>query len=81
MNSDTYETAEQLANESGAIKLCSICGTEIYSCDEEADRRTYGKATNEWKARVREFRSMGREEVMKLVESVLNDAPTKCRCF
>ena len=81
MNSDTYETAEQLARESGAIKPCSICGGDLYAEDSEADQMTYARATNAWKARVRGFRSMSREEVVELVRSVLIDAPITCSCL
>ena len=80
MNSDSYETAEQLAKESGAIKGCSLCGGDLYAEDGEADQMTYARATNAWKAGDRGFRSMSRQEVVDLVKSVLDDAPITCSC-
>ena len=80
MNSDTYETAERLARESGAIKPCSICSSDLYAEDGEADQMTYARATNAWKARARGFRGMSREEVVELVKGVLDDAPITCSC-
>ena len=80
MNSDTYETAEQLAKESRAIIPCPICGNDLYAEDGEADQMTYARATAAWKAGDRGFRSMSREEVMHLVKGVLEDAPTTCSC-
>lgn len=81
MNSDTCETAEQLAREAGAIKPCSICGDDLHAEDGKADQMTYARATNAWKSGVRGFRSMPREEVMDLVKSVLDDAPITCSCL
>ena len=80
MNNDTYETAEQLAKESGAVKSCSVCGSGLYAWDGEADQMTYARATNAWKEGVRGFRSMSRKEVTHLIKSVLDDASTTCNC-
>ena len=79
MNSDTMETAEQCAKDAGAIVSCSIChGYHISAGDDDAERATYARATEEWKAGVRGFRGMSREDVMGVVKSVLQDANFKC---
>ena len=77
MNSDTCETVEQLAKESGAIIPCPICGSDLYAEDGEADEATCARATVAWKAR---GRGMPRMEMIHLVRSVLEDAPTTCSC-
>ena len=79
MNSDTMETAEQIAKDNGAIVACPICGSyDICADDDEADRMTYAQATNDWRAGVRGFRGMSREDVMGVVKSVLDDALISC---
>lgn len=79
MNSDTVETATQIAREAGAIETCKICGSsDIYMYNEDSDKIAYGSATNSWKEGVRGFRGMDREEVMSLIKSVLDDASSSC---
>ena len=79
MNSDTMETAIQLAKDTGSILSCQACaGYDLRAHDADAERRTYARATEAWKSGDRGFRRMEREEVMGIVKSVLNDALIKC---
>ena len=79
MNSDTIETAEQLARDAGAIVPCPVClGYDVRAYDDDADRMTYAQATNAWKDGDRGFRNMSREEVLSVVKSVLDSALIKC---
>ncbi len=79
MNSDTMEIAEQCAKDAGAIVPCATCGnSDVSAGDAEAESGAYARATNEWKAGGRGFRSMSREEVMGVVKLVLQDANIEC---
>ena len=79
MNSDTAETAEQIAKDADAIVKCWACGSYyVYADDSEADRIAYAQATEAWKSGGRGFRTMSREEVMDIVKSVLDDAFVDC---
>ena len=79
MNSHTMETVERCAKEAGAIVPCSLCGGyDVYAEDEEADRMTYARATNTWKAGNSGFRGMVREQVVAVVKQFLESADDFC---
>jgi len=79
MNSDTQETATQIAKDAGAIIPCPTClANDIYAGNDDAERKAYAMATNAWKAGERGFRGMTREEVMQAIKSAIVDANHKC---
>ena len=79
MNSDTVESAIQLAKDTGSILSCPVCGHyDLRAHDDNAEHRTYARATEAWKRRDRGFRGMEREDVMHVVKSVLDDAFIEC---
>lgn len=78
MNSDTIESALQIAKDAGAIVNCSSCGHyELRADDYDAECRAYAQATKAWKSVIRGFRGMEREDVMDSIKAAL-DVPIKC---
>jgi hypothetical protein len=50
MNSDTFETAEQCAKDTGVIVSCDIChDCNLSAGDGDTEKTAYGHATNVWK--------------------------------
>jgi len=81
VDSDTMEAAVQCCKDAGAIKKCPGCGEyDVSAGDDAAERNAYARATNQWKAGVRGFRGMSREEVLDEVKSALQDAGECPRC-
>ena len=81
MNSDTRETATDLAKQAGAIIQCPICFEyEVSAGDEAAHKKAYALATNAWKSEVRGFRGMDRQQVVDLMQTTLDGAADCPRC-
>jgi hypothetical protein len=82
MDSHTRELGERCVKDAGAIVNCPLCGEPGISAESgDAERRAYALATTAWKANDRGFRGMARGEVVKLIKSILREAPTDCpRC-
>ncbi len=79
MNSDTEILVAEILAESGAVEECQSCfGFMIRTDDDDAEKRAYGMATNEWKSGERGFRSMEREEVVTMIRRALAATPSKC---
>jgi hypothetical protein len=79
MNSDTEILVAEILAESGAVEKCQTCfGFMIRTDDEDAEKRAYGMAINEWKSGERGFRSMEREEVVAMIKRGLTATLHKC---
>ena len=77
MNSETKGELENIARRASAIVKCGVCGNyDVSASDGEANRVAYKMVTEAWKRG--EFRGDSREEIVKAMGGVLDDANQTC---
>ncbi len=77
MNSDNRDALEGIAKAASAIITCPTCRSyDISAQDDDAEKRAYAIAVNEWKAG--EFCGSSHEEVKNGMQGVLQDANIDC---